>query len=471
MIQQTMLKRVVTFLLAVAVGTFAGQDKAPVITHGVASGDVTAGSAILWARASVSSTLECEYSLDANFTRLRKGPSREVSPGTDFTGQITLTGLQPETRYYYRLQARNSAGTSSREMGSFLTAPRPNDRRNVRFLWAGDLGGQSRCRTAERGYEIFGAMTTLSPDFVLFSGDMIYADVPCLSPPNLPGAGFAAKTLGEFRQRWKYNRDDFQHKKLLASTSMVTQWDDHEVANDFAGPIEPLMPAGRQAYFEYHPLTRSSDESFRLYRSSRWGKEMELFVLDNRQYRAANTDPDSEEKSMLGRQQFEWLVRSLSQSDAVWKIIATSVPLTIATGTNWQTKGRDGWANGSTAGGSPGDRTGWEHELLELFKTIRNRKIANVIWVTTDVHFAQVASLDPFDDGKPFSYELISGPLSAVSSKPGALDTTLHPARLYAEGEFYNFGQVSIDAKTHRLTAEIVGQTSVRYTLRLEPVF
>jgi alkaline phosphatase D len=466
-----MHKRIVASLLALIASALAGQDEAPVITHGVASGDVTAISAILWARASVPARLETEYSLDANFTRPRKGPSREVSAETDFTGQITLTGLRPETRYYYRIQARNSAGTSSRETGSFLTAPRPNDRRNVRFLWAGDLGGQSYCRTAERGYEIFGAMTALSPDFVLFSGDMIYADSPCLSPPNLPGSAFVAKTLDEFRQRWKYNRDDSQHKKLLASTSMVTQWDDHEVTNDFAGPFEPLMPAGRQAYFEYHPMTRSSDESFRLYRSLRWGKEMELFVLDNRQYRAANTEPDSAEKSMLGRQQFQWLVRSLAQSDAVWKIIATSVPLTIATGTNWQTKGRDGWANGSTAAGSPGDRTGWEYELLELIKTIRDRKIANVIWVTTDVHFAQIASLDPFDDGKPFSYELISGPLSAVSSKPGALDTTLHPERLYAEGQFYNFGQVSIDARTHRLTAEIVGQTSVRYTLRLDPVF
>ena len=466
-----MLKRFITLLLALAVSALAGQDTAPVITHGVASGDVTAGSAILWARASVVSTLESEYSLDASFTQARRGPSLEVSAGADFTGQITLTGLEPETRYYYRVRARNSAGTSAREMGTFLTAPRPNDRRNVRFLWAGDLGGQNYCRTAERGYEIFGVMTTLAPDFVLFSGDMIYADGPCLSPPNLPGAAFAAKTLDEFRRRWKYNRDDPHHKKFLASTSMVTQWDDHEVTNDFAGPFEPLMPAGRQAYFEYHPLTRSSDENFRLYRSLRWGKEMELFVLDNRQYRAANTDPDSAEKSMLGRQQFQWLVRSLSQSDAVWKIIATSVPLTIATGSNWQTKGRDGWANGSIAAGSPGDRTGWEHELLELIKTIRDRKIANVIWVTTDVHFAQVASLDPFDDGKPSSYELISGPLSAVSTKPAALDTTLHPARLYAEGEFYNFGQVSIDARTHRLTAEIVGQTSVRYTLRLEPVF
>ena len=465
-----MHKRIVASLLVLAISALAGQEEAPVITHGVASGDVTAGSAILWARASVSSTLESEYSLDANFTRPRKGPSREVSAATDFTGQITLTGLQPETRYYYRVQARNGAGASSRETGSVLTAPRPNDRRNVRFLWAGDLGGQNFCRTAERGYEIFGAMTALSPDFVLFSGDMIYADGPCLSPPNLPGAGFAAKTLDEYRRRWKYNRDDPHHKKFLGSTSMVTQWDDHEVTNDF-GPFEPLMPAGRQAYFEYHPLTRSSDESFRLYRSLRWGKEMELFVLDNRQYRAANSDPDSGEKSMLGRQQFQWLIQSLSRSDAVWKIIATSVPLTIATGTNWQTKGRDGWANGDTTSGFPGERTGWEYELLELFKIIRDRKIANVIWVTTDVHHAQIASLDPFDQGKPFSYELISGPLSAASFKPGALDTTLHPVRLYAEGEFYNFGQVSIDARTHRLTAEIVDQTSVRYTLRLEPVF
>src|SRR5687768_10959390 len=126
-----MLKRIVASLLALAVVAIAGQDEVPVITHGVASGDVTAGSAILWARASVSSKLEGEYSLDQNFTRSRKGPSREVSAATDFAGQITLTGLRPETRYYYRVSARNVAGVSSPETGTFVTAPRPNDRRNV----------------------------------------------------------------------------------------------------------------------------------------------------------------------------------------------------------------------------------------------------------------------------------------------------------------------------------------------------
>lgn len=139
---------------------------------------------------------------------------------------------------------------------------------------------------------------------------------------------------------------------------MVTQWEDHEVVNDFAGPFEPLMPFGRKAYLEYHPISRSRSESYRIYRKFRWGKVLELFVLDNRQYRSSNQQSDSVAKSMLGRGQLKWLVGSLSQSDAVWKIIAASVPLTVPSGTEWQPRGRDGWANGSTRNHPKGDKTG-----------------------------------------------------------------------------------------------------------------
>jgi alkaline phosphatase D len=433
----------------------------------------------LWARASGPATLDVEYALDAGFSHPRRGPSVRVTAETDFTGQLELRKLQPATRYHYRITARPDSGAPATAAGSFVTAPKTKDSRNVRFLWAGDLGGQALCRRPQLGYTIFDAMTALRPDFVFFAGDMIYADSPCTSPPNLPGSDFVAKTLEQFRQRWRYNREDPHHLRLLASTSMISQWDDHEVTNDFAGPSEPLMPLGRQAYFEFHPITRADSERYRLYRRFVWGHELELIVLDNRQYRDANAKPDGPGKTMLGARQLAWLLESLARSKARWKIVATSVPFSVPTGTDARTKGRDAWANGSTASRPEGEPTGWEREMMQIFEAIRARPVTNLVWITTDVHFAQFARLDPFGNGSLVCHELISGPLHAVTNRPSELDTTLHPERLFAEGPLYNFGAISIDAATHRLTAEIIGvpatappetEPSVRYKLVLDPV-
>jgi alkaline phosphatase D len=468
-------------LVTLAAGGFAsgqGAAAAPELPEGVASGDVTATSAVLWARANGPATLETELDTDPAFTRPTRGPARAVDGATGFAARLPLDGLRPATRYHYRIRARTASAVSGDAAGSFVTAPEAQAARDVRLLWAGDLGGQGYCRKPDHGYTIFDSMTARAPDFVLFSGDMIYADSPCPAPPNLPGSEFVASTLEEYRQRWRYNRDDPHFQKFLGSTSMIVQWDDHEVKNDF-GPAEPLMPTGLRALFEYHPIAVSSQERYRLYRKFRWGKELELFVLDNRQYRAPNTEPDGPRKTMLGAAQRRWLLDAVGKSDAVWKVIASSVPITVPTGTDAAVKGRDAWASGPGPTGPSGRETGWETELRAIFEALRARRVENVVWLTTDVHFAQFARLDAFGDGSLVMHELISGPLSAVSLKPPAeLDATFHPQRLWAEGELFNFGSLALDAATHRVTAEIVGvplaappgtPTEVRQKLVLEP--
>jgi alkaline phosphatase D len=109
---------------------------------------------------------------------------------------------------------------------------------------------------------------------------------------------------------------------------------------------------------------------------------VELFILDARQYRDANIAQDSAErpKTMLGREQLTWLKAKLAASDATWKILVSSVPLSIPTGFP-PALGRDGWANFD-------QETGFEHELMDLLGFMRSREIRNVVSITTDVHFA-----------------------------------------------------------------------------------
>jgi phosphodiesterase/alkaline phosphatase D-like protein len=176
------------------------------ITHGIASGDVTDKSAIIWSRVNnQSAQMNVEYDTSANFTN-PISKTAQANSTTDFTAHAKLDGLKPDTQYYYRVWftgsdiiVNNNTNSSSNnnndlsttsniaeqvEVGTFRTAPRSNMTTNsssaISFIWGGDLGGQNYCRNAdEGGYSIFRSMQSLNPDFFIANGDMIYADGTC----------------------------------------------------------------------------------------------------------------------------------------------------------------------------------------------------------------------------------------------------------------------------------------------------
>jgi alkaline phosphatase D len=248
---------------------------------------------------------------------------------------------------------------------------------------------------------------------------------------------------------------------------MYSQWDDHEVINDFGAgwpkwavaaeregyPV--LVRAGREALFDYHPLWPVTEDPQRIYRSFKWGADVELFLLDARSYRSANTLEDSPGggKTLLGRAQLDWLKTGLGSSNATWKIVSSDVPLSIATGTRAEAYGRDAFADGDP---TKTPRTGSETELRELLSHLDRENVRNVVVVVTDVHFATSLryQIDLDSDGDQLLFhELVTGPMSAGLSEPRAPDTTFAPQVLYVEGGFYNFGFAS--AEGSRLIYEV----------------
>ncbi|HXG18932.1 MAG TPA: alkaline phosphatase D family protein [Methylomirabilota bacterium] len=428
---------------------------APGITHGVASGEVTATSALIWARANRAATLVVEYAENVALRRSQTAGAVRVTAKTDFTGVVAVTGLQPATRYYYRVRPAKTSVTGV--IGSFVTAPLAEQSHTVTFLWGGDLGGQGFCR--QPAYAIFRPMAAQVADFFLFGGDTIYADSPCPSPPNAPGSDFVAQTQEQFWAKYKYQREDPGLRTLLAGTPVYAIWDDHEVKNDFAGPTQPLTPIGLQAFWDYFPFPRPAQDEHRLYRSYRWGKHLELFILDNRQYRSPNTQADGPDKTMLGAAQRQWLLAGLASSTATWQIIMSSVPLSTQTGS--PVTGNDSWAKGAFS-------SGFDSELSTIVSTLQNSKKRNVVWLSTDIHVARMLSYDPDQDGAADFHEFISGPLSAITGNLDPLDETFHPQVLYEETRFFNFGVVRIDGQSGALTAEIRDQEGkVHYALTL----
>lgn len=409
----------------------------------VTVGDVSSSSAVIWARGTEPGPITIRLTHPGG--EAVTGAVIDARRTDDLTGKVALSGLSPATVYSYRLESGAEVVT-----GSFVTAPRRDEAKRVTFLWSGDLGGGGFCRRLEGGYPIFRAMARQRPDFFLFVGDTIYADRRCDGPGVVPGADFVATSLREFRERHRYNREDPAVQELFRTTSVFAIWDDHEVRNDFAGPTEPLMVTGRRAFLEYWPLSPPPEEPTRMYRKFRWGRLLEVFILDTRQYRSPNREPDGPAKTMLGAPQRRWLVENVTTSTALWKVIVSSVSLAIPTG---RPERRDSWSNANVYG-LPQPGTGFATERDAILRSLRERGTRNLVFLVADVHHAELIQHRPAPDF--VLHELVAGPLSASLGRPRPLDEGLNPRSLFAVGGVNNFGEVTVEPSG--LTVRIVDE-------------
>jgi alkaline phosphatase D len=417
---------------------------------------VTASSAVVWARGIRAGDLTIDVAAvapDAAARRLTLGVRAE----DDLTGKARLDGLTPSTRYRYRVEQDGASGE-----GEFVTAPAPTDPAPVRFLWSGDLGGAGLCRPVEGGFTIFPTMVRHPADFFLFVGDTVYTDVPCNKPGAAPGANYRAATLPQYHGRHLHNRQDAGYQELLRRMSVYAIWDDHEVRNDFAGTTEPLMPLGRRAFLDYWPILPPEEEPGRLYRRVRWGRLVELFILDTRQYRSDNSKPDGPGKTMLGAAQRRWLIEGLSSSTATWKVVVSSVTLALATG---RPERRDGWSSANVFG-LPQDGAGFATERDAILRELRKRHVRNLVFIAADVHHAELIRHHPHLEWS--FHEFIAGPLSASVGRPRPLDFSLSPRSLFARGGVFNFGEVTVEPA--HLTVRLIDDTgAVMFTHTVGP--
>jgi alkaline phosphatase D len=454
------------------------------LPQGVAVAEATTGGAVVWARCPDGDSLR----VAVDGTAEREAP---IEPSRDATARIDVSGLGTGSEHAYRARCVRGSESSEVVTGRFRTAPAPDQDVAVRFAFGGDVGGQNVCRDADRGYPVFAAVAAMRPDFFIALGDMIYADNRCLEkgrfgnrqvagpPPALEKAGFWA--------HWRYNRSDRAHRELLSQVAYYPVWDDHEVVNDF-GPLEDtpsetagaastphLMRAGLDAFLDYNPIRSDGADETRLHRSFRWGRHLELFVLDARQHRDRNASSDrqAEPKTLLGSAQRDWLVRSLVASDATWKVVVSSVPLSIPTGT----EARDGWADG-------GGPQGFERELRRILEQLRENRVRGIVFLTTDVHFATGFRYRPFPDDPEFDlHEIVTGPMHAGLVPLQHFDSTFAPTRLFSFapapsetpgtiGEalsWFNFGLVEVSERGE-LRARVIDATGKdRATIDLPP--
>ncbi|MEV0011692.1 alkaline phosphatase D family protein [Streptomyces sp. NPDC051840] len=478
----------------------------PEAAWGVQVGDVTATSALVWVRSDRPARMTVETSASESFRRARTWRGPLIGARSDFTGTTALHGLPPGEQIHYRVtlaDPHDPRRTGRPLYGTFRTAP-ASRRDGVRFLWSGDIAGQGWGINPDiGGYRVYDEMRRLDPDFFLCSGDNIYADgvlEPSVRLPDgriwrnvtTPEKSKVAETLDEYRGNFRYNLLDDNLRAFNAQVPSIIQWDDHEVRNNwYPGQIlddvryteknvDLLAARSMRAFREYFPVSTlwAPSSERRMHRVVRHGPLLDVFVLDMRSYRDANSpnrQPD-DTTGILGSGQLQWLKRELSRSRAVWKVIAADMPLGLVVpdgATDYE----------AVAQGDPGAPLGRELQIAELLRYVKHRRITGTVWLTADVHYTSAQHYSPeraaFKDFAPF-WEFVSGPLAAGGFPANALDGTFGPDRVFVRApdranvspmespQF--FGQVDIDGGSGELTVRLRAQGgSVLFSKVLQP--
>jgi phosphodiesterase/alkaline phosphatase D-like protein len=454
-------------LASAAAGALAAVVAAPAhadprgFSFGVASGEVRSTSAFLWARPDAKGLVKVHVALaDGNGPAIRR--TVKATRSRDLTVRVKVRGLRAGTQYRYRFRmGKGRALDPKSELGEFTTAPSVGDGREVRFAWSGDTDAQPAAgqnKPFYNDFDVYKRMTEEHNDFNVNLGDTIYSD------SEVPG-GKASDAI-TLDQKWGKYR---QNLALPALSDMRTKaatyshWDDHEFYNDFspaeshfstgAGDsarsidVDPkaLYKAGSRAFVDYAPVTLSKDLG--LYRSFRWGKNLEFFLLDERSFRSAKAsanhtcdNPDTGQpdlaptsqgtpartefglavsslrqpvaqecldtindpnRTMLGAAQYKKFTDAIKRSDATFKVVLNEVGI------------QQYYAN-------PYDRwEGYAGERKKLLTFLRDN-VKNVVILTTDEHanFVNDARFQTLEQGGPVDSgitEYLTGPVATLT--------------------------------------------------------
>ncbi len=314
----------------------------------------------------------------------RSTPWVSVSDDTDFCHQFTLTDLHPGQRYGVVVESTDPSGQPGATMsGGFTTAPEPSDGVPVRFIVTTCQAVRSIDSGAD-GHVAYRQMLTCQPDFFVHTGDILYYDKVPLS-----------RNLAEARAKWnlmfayRYNRDF--HRQV---TSYFMK-DDHDTLKNDCWPGQKYgdltFEQGLAVFREQVCMGPST------FRTVRWGRDVQVWMTENRDFRSPNNMPDGPEKTILGKRQKAWLKKSMSESDATFRFLISPGPLV---GPDKRGK-RDNHANAAFA-----------HEGSELRKFVAS--LGNAWVICGDRHW-QYCSEDP----ETHLVELGCGPINDQHSFGG----------------------------------------------------
>jgi len=325
------------------------------------AGEPTANSILLQARFNASDTLvdgdvpgqtgfiRFELSSDPDFAESTYSDLLTAGGQRDYIVKWLATDLQINTRYYYRVEFGNNDVSPVRSaVHTFKTLPGPGASDSVKFVMVTgshyerfyhgrNMGKPDKenwrrnplsAEDSVKGFPGLATITQLEPLFYIGNGDNVYYD-------HGPTKQYA-RTEAEMRAKWHRQFLMPRYGELFAKTATYWLKDDHDYRFDDADTVAenkkhgslPSHEMGMEIFKEQLPIIPFDrlDEA-RTYRTYRINTDLQIWLLENRDYRSPNNYEDGPEKSIWGEEQKAWLKETLQNSTAAYKLLISPTPM------------------------------------------------------------------------------------------------------------------------------------------------
>lgn len=334
--------------------------------QGIMAGEINDHSAILQTRLTLSDSIvqgdltgapgfvRFEWSTDSTFQNQRSCVWMQTAPEQDYIIKYLIEDLPLNTLIYYRVAfGKDTLDLQRSSYGYFRTNPGVGIQAplsmvvvtgmNYYFHFYGNYDGYSRYMGEDRalGYPALESIINLRPDYFIGTGDNVYFDHPAArnfanaiknGKEPLPGIFDGKEVTDEQGMRQKYHVQFAQPRFRSLFRQVGTYWekDDHDYrVNDGDPTIDfPIShELGIKNFREQLPVIDPNDPDAKTYRTVRMNQDLQIWLLEGRDFRSANNAPDGPEKTIWGEEQKAWLYNTLLESDAFYKCIISPTPM------------------------------------------------------------------------------------------------------------------------------------------------
>ena len=275
-----------------------------------------------------------EYTDGQSRTNTLRTAWTQAVPENDYFIKVKLEGLKANTTYYYRLLY--SADRETWRTGhwcSFKTLQGKDASDGLSFVVVTGMNYERFYYSPGRkylgidkynGFPAAEQVLMLQPDFFVGTGDNVYYDSPAMPI----GEGIDEKSIRNY-----YHLQFSQPRMVELFSNVGSYWekDDHDYrwndSDTVDGGRKPSHQLGIRMFKEQLPVVDPGNPDEVTYKTYRASRELQFWLVENRDYRSPNNMQDGPDKSIWGREQKEWLMRTLKESDAVFKILISPDPM------------------------------------------------------------------------------------------------------------------------------------------------
>ena len=281
-------------------------------------------------------------------------PWIEVDSTRDFIAKARIDRLEPDQHYFYKAwYGADTIHILASETGTFRTHPGAGSKDPVSFAVVtgmnyyhfhfGKYDSTTQYTGTDKhlGYPALAAIAELGPDYFIGTGDNVYFDHPAANgfrraaergKGPLPGLFGGEAVTDEAGMRRKYHVQFVQPRFRDLFRTVGTYWekDDHDYRINDSDPYTDFPIShelGIQNFREQLPVVDPNDPRALTYRTHRITDNLQIWLVEGRDYRSANALPDGPDKTLWGTAQLEWLKETLYESTAKYKILISPTPL------------------------------------------------------------------------------------------------------------------------------------------------